>query len=155
MSRLKKLALALSVIGIAVVGLHTVPADAGTTSAHRSALVGELGIEGGAAPGGFHPTAGTVEVEFKSVPLVLDKARGQIRPLRYHTLAGLLHGHRLRSCGIGRDQWPVQQAEEHSPGVRRGGSHPARLGACALTGITFRAGSAEPAVHRSTPSKAW
>jgi hypothetical protein len=77
MSRLKKLALALSVIGIAVVGLHTVPAGAGTTSAHRSALVGELGIEGGAAPGGFHPTAGSVEVEFKSVPLVLEKHVGK------------------------------------------------------------------------------
>lgn len=77
MSRLSKLALVLSAIGIAVIGLQTVPAGAGTTPVHRAALVGELGIEGGAAPGGFHPTAGTVEVEFKSTPLTLEKHVGK------------------------------------------------------------------------------
>ncbi len=34
-------------------------------------MVGQLGFEGGPYPGGFHPTAGTVDVEFHSVPLVL------------------------------------------------------------------------------------
>ncbi|MGA3149749.1 MAG: hypothetical protein ABSF33_20090 [Acidimicrobiales bacterium] len=76
MTRLTNLALALSAIGMAAIGLHTVPADAGTTAGQQSVLVGELGIEGGAAPGGFRPTAGTVQVEFKSVPLVLERHVG-------------------------------------------------------------------------------
>lgn len=77
MSRLTKLALTLSAGSMAVIGLQAVPAPAGATSGHRSTLVGELGYEGGAAPGGFHPTAGTVEVEFKSVPLTLEKHVGR------------------------------------------------------------------------------
>ncbi len=43
---------------------------------HRAVLAGELGIEGGPRPGGFHPTSGSVEVEFYSVPLVLDQPVG-------------------------------------------------------------------------------
>jgi hypothetical protein len=77
MSRLTNLALALSASSIALIGLQAAPAHAGTTPTHRSAIVGELGYEGGAAPGGFHPTAGTVEVEFNSVPLVLEKHVGK------------------------------------------------------------------------------
>jgi hypothetical protein len=72
MSRLTNLALALSASGIAIIGLQAVPAHAATTAAKRSAIAGQLGYEGGAIPGGFHPTAGTVEVEFNSVPLVLE-----------------------------------------------------------------------------------
>jgi hypothetical protein len=77
MSRLTNLALALSASSIALIGLQSAPAHAGTTPAHQSAIVGDLGFEGGAAPGGFHPTAGTVEVEFNSVPLVLEKHVGK------------------------------------------------------------------------------
>jgi hypothetical protein len=77
MSRLNNLALALSASSIALIGLQVTPAHAGTTPTHRSAIVGELGYEGGAVPGGFHPTAGTVEVEFNSVPLVLEKHVGK------------------------------------------------------------------------------
>ena len=77
MSRLSKLALALSASSIALIGLQAAPAHAGTTATHRSAIVGKLGFEGGAVPGGFHPTAGTVEVEFNSVPLVLVKHVGK------------------------------------------------------------------------------
>jgi hypothetical protein len=77
MLRLTKLALALSASSIALIGLQTAPAHASTTSAKQSAIVGELGYEGGAAPGGFHPTAGTVEVEFNSVPLTLEKHVGK------------------------------------------------------------------------------
>jgi hypothetical protein len=76
MSRLTNLALALSASTIALIGLQAAPAHAGTTPTHRSAIVGELGYEGGAAPVEFHPTAGTVEVEFNSVPLVLEKHVG-------------------------------------------------------------------------------
>ena len=67
----------MSATSMAVIGLQAAPAGAGTASAHRSAIVGELGYEGGAYPGGFHPTAGTVEVEFNSPPLVLLKHVGK------------------------------------------------------------------------------
>lgn len=77
MTRLIKLALALSASCIAVLGLQAVPAHASTAAGPRSAIVGELGVEGGPYPGGFHPTAGTVEVEFNSVPLVLEKHVGK------------------------------------------------------------------------------
>jgi hypothetical protein len=75
MSRLVKLALVPLASGIAVIGLLSAPALA-STSAHNSAIVGELGVEGGAYPGTFRPTAGTVEVEFNSVPLALVKHVG-------------------------------------------------------------------------------
>jgi hypothetical protein len=92
MSRVTNLALALSAGSIALIGLQAAPAHAGTTPTQRSAIVGELGYEGGAVTsGGFHPTAGTVEVEFNSVPLV-----GRVE-------------HR---------QWPVQPTAEHRPGNR-------------------------------------
>jgi hypothetical protein len=61
-------------LAVAAVGLLAAPAGAATTP--RSALVGELGYEGGAYPGRFHPTAGTVEVVFENVPLVLVKSVG-------------------------------------------------------------------------------
>jgi hypothetical protein len=77
MSRLTNLVLGLSVSSIALTGLLAAPANAATTTVHRSLLVGELGIEGGAFPGGFRPTAGSVEVEFNSVPLVLEKRVGK------------------------------------------------------------------------------
>jgi hypothetical protein len=77
MTRLTNLALALSASSMALIGLQAAPAHAGTTPAQRSAIVGELGYEGGAPPGGIHPTAGTVEVEFNSVPLVLEKHVGK------------------------------------------------------------------------------
>jgi hypothetical protein len=76
MSRLIKLALALSASSIMVIGLQTAPAHASTSAGH-SAIVGELGVEGGAYPGGFRPTAGTVEVEFNSLPLVLVSQVGK------------------------------------------------------------------------------
>jgi hypothetical protein len=77
MSRLTNLALAFSASTVALIGLQAAPAHAATTPTHKSAIVGELGYEGGAAPGGFHPTAGTVEVEFTSVPLTLVKHVGK------------------------------------------------------------------------------
>ncbi len=77
MPRLTNLALTLSASSIALTGLLAAPAQAATTTVHRSLLVGELGIEGGPAPGGFRPTAGSVEVEFSSVPLVLEKQVGK------------------------------------------------------------------------------
>jgi len=75
MFRLIKLALALSA-SLTVIGLQAAPAHANTTG-HSSAIVGELGVEGGPYPGGFQPTAGTVEVNFNSVPLSLLKHVGK------------------------------------------------------------------------------
>jgi len=77
MSRMIKLALAIFASSITVIGLQAAPAHASTGAGHNSAIVGELGVEGGPYPGGFHPTAGTVEVEFNSVPLVLEKHVGK------------------------------------------------------------------------------
>jgi hypothetical protein len=77
MSRLTNLALAVSATSMAVIGLQAAPASAATTSTVHSKIVGELGYEGGAAPGGFHPTAGTVQVDFNSSPLVLLKHVGK------------------------------------------------------------------------------
>ncbi len=96
MSRLTNLALALSASGIALIGLQATPAHAATKPTHRSAIVGELGYEGGAAPGGFHPTAGTVEVEFSSVPLVLEKHVGKSGHFRIKLSPG---SYTVTGCG--------------------------------------------------------
>ncbi len=77
MSRLMNLALALTASSTALIGLQSAPAHAATTSGGGAELVGELGYEGGAYPGGFHPTSGSVEVEFDSLPIVLEKNVGK------------------------------------------------------------------------------
>jgi hypothetical protein len=82
MSRFVKLVLALFASTTTVIGLLAAPALASTTAAHTSAahtsaIVGKLGVDGGAYPGRFRPTAGTVEVEFNSQPLVLMTAVGK------------------------------------------------------------------------------
>jgi hypothetical protein len=82
MSKLVKLVLVLFAGSMTVIGLQAAPALAGTSAGHtsaghKSAIVGELGVEGGAYPGRFRPTAGTVEVEFNSAPLVLVKEVGK------------------------------------------------------------------------------
>jgi len=76
--------MAISIGAVTVLELQGVPAQA-TANGHagtKSALVGELGYEGGPAPGRFHPTSGTVLVQFTSVPLTLEKhvgAKGHFR----------------------------------------------------------------------------
>ncbi len=77
MSRSIKFALALLASSITVIGLQVAPAHATTGAGTKSAIVGELGVEGGAYPGTFQPTAGTVEVEFNSLPLALVKHVGK------------------------------------------------------------------------------
>ncbi len=77
MSRLLNLALAVSATSFAAIGLQAAPAHAAEPAVPRALLVGELGIEGGAYPGLFHPTAGTVEVEFTNLPLVIEKHVGR------------------------------------------------------------------------------
>jgi hypothetical protein len=77
MFRVIRLALALFASSITVIGLQAAPAHANAVAGQNSAIVGELGVEGGAYPAGFRPTAGTVEVEFDSVPLALVKHVGK------------------------------------------------------------------------------
>jgi hypothetical protein len=77
MSRLTKVAVTLFASSITVIGLQAAPALANASAGPHSAIVGELGVEGGAYPGTFQPTAGTVEVEFNSVPLALVKHVGK------------------------------------------------------------------------------
>ncbi len=74
MSRKSIAGVAVSLGVVAALGLQAGPALAGAdTPATQSAIVGVLGYEGGALPGFFHPTSGTVEVEFTNPPLVLLK----------------------------------------------------------------------------------
>jgi len=82
MSTFVKLAPALFASTMTMIGLQAAPALASSGAGHRSAgnnsaIVGKLGVEGGAYPGRFRPTAGTVEVEFNSQPLALLKAVGK------------------------------------------------------------------------------
>jgi len=82
MSEFVKRALALFASTMTVIGLQAAPAFASSgaghkSAGHNSAIVGKLGVEGGAYPGRFRPTAGTVEVEFNSLPLVLVEAVGK------------------------------------------------------------------------------
>jgi hypothetical protein len=63
---------------ISAVGIQAAPAvassDAGPNA--TSEIVGVLGYEGGGPSNIFHPTSGTVEVEFVNPPLVLLKKVG-------------------------------------------------------------------------------
>jgi hypothetical protein len=77
MVRLLKYTLVLSASCITMVGLQAAPAHAATAARQSAKIVGQLGIEGGAFPGRFQPTAGTVQVEFNIVPLILQKHVGK------------------------------------------------------------------------------
>jgi hypothetical protein len=71
--------LRLVATGIATIGVATAmpAADAQAAPApHQALLVGQLGVEGGALPGTFHPGPGSVEVEFDRVPLVIEHPVG-------------------------------------------------------------------------------
>jgi hypothetical protein len=96
MSRLTNLALALSAGSIALIGLQAAPAHAATSPTPRSAIVGQLGYEGGAATSKFHPTAGTVEVEFNSVPLVIEHHVGKSGKFHFKLSPG---SYTLIGCG--------------------------------------------------------
>jgi hypothetical protein len=96
MSRLTNLALALAGGSIAMTGLLAVPAHAATTTVERSLLVGKLGFEGGPYPGGFHPTAGTVEVNFNSLPLSIVKSVGKSGKFKIRLSPG---GYAVTGCG--------------------------------------------------------
>jgi hypothetical protein len=88
MSRFVKAVLAVSAGSMAMLALQAAPAHAATTTRPQALLVGRLGVEGGAYPGGFHPTAGSVEVKFYSVPLVLDHPVGSSGQFKIRLAAG-------------------------------------------------------------------
>jgi hypothetical protein len=71
MTGVTRAALTLCASSVVVIGLQAVPAHAATSTGPSAAIAGALGVDGGAYPGKFRPTAGTVEVEFTNVPLVL------------------------------------------------------------------------------------
>jgi len=66
---------------LAVAALVTATAGSAEGSAPSPAadgrIAGELGVVGGAYPGGFHPTSGIVEFAFRSHPLVLVESVGR------------------------------------------------------------------------------
>src|SRR5580704_1871971 len=68
---LRYAAVAMSVVGLFWLVPVGVAQAATSVPIAPSLLEGTLGYVGGAAPGGFHPTSGTVEVEFYSQPLAL------------------------------------------------------------------------------------
>lgn len=78
MSRLVNLALAVSAGSIGTIALQAAPAHGAAKSNTQAELVGKLGYEGGAVKaGGFHPTSGSVVVNFDSTtPLSLEKQVG-------------------------------------------------------------------------------
>ena len=89
MKRLVNLALAVPAASIAMLALGAVPAHAAPTTSSQAQLVGKLGYEGGAFPGKFHPTAGSVEVEFDSVtPITLVHRVGPSGRFRISLSAG-------------------------------------------------------------------
>jgi hypothetical protein len=78
MSRFRNFSVAASLGVMAAVGLQSAPAHVGaaTPRTDQALLVGVLGYEGGAPPGLFHPTSGTVDVAFANPPITLLKHVG-------------------------------------------------------------------------------
>lgn len=73
---LRRVAVVIAALTFACMG-PVAAAQAATPTSHKAVLAGNLGYEGGAPPGKFHPTSGTVEVEYYSQPLVLEKHVGK------------------------------------------------------------------------------
>ncbi len=69
-------AIAAAAVSLALVSPAAAQAATVPHTLHRALLAGELGYEGGVAPGAFQPTSGSVEVEFDSQPLVLVEKVG-------------------------------------------------------------------------------
>lgn len=78
MARKWVVGIAASVGAISALGMQAAPALASSNAGPStgSAIVGVLGYEGGAASADFHPTSGTLDVEFTNPPLVLVKKVG-------------------------------------------------------------------------------
>ncbi len=98
MARTWVFGMAASLGALSAVGMQAAPAlassNAGPTA--KSVIVGVLGYEGGAATNKFHPTSGTVEVEFTNPPLVLLKQVGNSGHFRLSLNPG---SYTLIGCG--------------------------------------------------------
>ena len=90
MARTWVFGMAASLGAISAVGAQAAPAlassDVGVHSA--SAIVGVLGYEGGGPSTKFHPTSGTVYVQFGHPPLVLAKEVGNSGHFRIPLMPG-------------------------------------------------------------------
>lgn len=88
MSRALRFVVAASVAAAAL-GLHASPTSARVGgSSRRAVLEGRLGYEGGPYPGGFHPTAGTVEVEYTNLPIALVHKVGKSGDFKFRLSSG-------------------------------------------------------------------
>jgi hypothetical protein len=109
MSRLLNFVVAMSAGSISAIGFQVAPAHAATPAVKRALLTGELGIEGGAYPGTFHPTAGTVEVEFDNQPLSLVKKVGRSGQFRIPLEPG---SYTVIGCGPSASSRPGSQCSK-------------------------------------------
>ncbi len=105
MSRLKLFAATVAAGAFAVTGLCALPAQAATPS-RGAEIIGQLGYEGGAYPGTFKPTAGTVFVQFNLQPLELVHAVGKSGSFKLHLSPGT---YTLTGCGPSTSTSPVGQ----------------------------------------------
>ncbi len=105
MSRPATLGAALAAGTIALTGLLAGPVQA-AVPAGGAKIIGQLGIEGGAYPGTFRPTAGTVVVDLDLHPLVLVKSVGKSGKFDLHLSPGT---YTLTGCGPATSTSPVGQ----------------------------------------------
>ena len=87
----------------ALTGVLSGPAVA-TTPVRSAKVIGELGIEGGAYPGTFRPTAGTLFVQFALQPLELVKHVGRSGRIELALSPGT---YTLTGCGPASSTGPV------------------------------------------------
>jgi len=105
MSRLTNFGAALAAGTIALTGLLAAPAQA-TIPVDGAKIIGRLGIEGGAYPGRFRPTAGTATVEFDGRPLVLVRSVGASGRFTFDLSPGT---YTLIGCGPSASAAPSSQ----------------------------------------------
>jgi len=105
MSRFSLFAATVAASAFAVTGLSALPAQAATPSGGAE-IIGQLGYEGGAYPGTFKPTAGTVFVQFDLRTLELVQTVGKSGSFKLHLSPGT---YTLTGCGPAMSISPVGQ----------------------------------------------
>lgn len=90
MTRTWVFGMAAAMGAISAVGIEATPvlASVDVVPSSTSAIAGVLGFEGGGPSNIFHPTSGTVEVEFTNPPLVLLKKVGDTGHFRISLAPG-------------------------------------------------------------------
>ena len=122
MSRLVRTSVCTLLVSFAALGLPAqVTRAAPPVSATGSAvLVGRLGYEGGPYPGGFHPTAGSVQVAFTTHPLVLEKKVGKSGHFKIALGAGT---YTVTGCGPTSSADPTPRCGRAKTITLRAGEH--------------------------------